>query len=85
MDICEANRSHPCINSGAHRALELIKKFGPPANSDGSTAFEISEIAHVFEEFKKDPNDTFKGTSDNFFFNMVYSKHLNPDDRLILV
>ncbi|CAD8064221.1 unnamed protein product [Paramecium primaurelia] len=85
LDICESQRKHPCFISGAHNAIELIKKFGPPANSDGSLPFTIEQITPYFEEMKKDPHDIFKGESDNFFFNMVYSKHLNPDERLIII
>ncbi|CAD8117802.1 unnamed protein product [Paramecium sonneborni] len=85
LDICEQQRKHPCINSGAHHALELIIKHGPPVNSDASEAFTIAEITQAFKEMAQDHNDTFKGESENFFYNMVYSKHLNPDDRLILV
>ncbi|CAD8206716.1 unnamed protein product [Paramecium pentaurelia] len=85
LDICEQQRKHPCINSGAHHALELINKHGPPLNSDASEAFSIAEITQAFKEMAQDHDDTFKGESENFFYNMVYSKHLNPDDRLILV
>ncbi|CAD8095571.1 unnamed protein product [Paramecium primaurelia] len=85
LDICESQRTHPCINSGAHHALELINKHGPPVNSDASQAFSVAEITQAFKEMAQDHNDTFKGESENFFYNMVYSKNLNPDDRLILV
>ncbi|CAD8194116.1 unnamed protein product [Paramecium pentaurelia] len=85
LDICELSRTHPCINSGAHHALELINKHGPPVNSDASQAFSVAEITQAFKEMAQDHNDTFKGESENFFYNMVYSKNLNPDDRLILV
>ncbi|CAD8148970.1 unnamed protein product [Paramecium octaurelia] len=85
LDLCESQRKHPCFNSGARVALDLIKKNGPPANSDGSLQFTIQQIEPFFEEMSKDPFDTFKGESDNFFFNMVYSKHLNPDERLIII
>ncbi|CAK91956.1 unnamed protein product (macronuclear) [Paramecium tetraurelia] len=85
LEICEQQRTHPCINSGAHHALELINKHGPPVNSDASQAFTVAEITQAFKEMAQDHNDTFKGESENFFYNMVYSKNLNPDDRLILV
>ncbi|CAD8068198.1 unnamed protein product [Paramecium sonneborni] len=85
LDICENQRKHPCFNSSAHNAFELIKKHGPPANSDGSLSFTVQQITPFFEQMIKDPFDTFKGISDNFFYNMVYSKHLNPDERLIII
>ncbi|KAM3141018.1 hypothetical protein pb186bvf_006819 [Paramecium bursaria] len=85
LDICEKERTHPCIKSSAFKAFELIKKHGPPSNSDGAPQFKIEEVAAFFDSLTRDPNDPFKGESDKFFFNQVYSKHLNPDDRLILV
>ncbi|CAD8164958.1 unnamed protein product [Paramecium octaurelia] len=33
----------------------------------------------------KDPHDTFKGVSENFFFNLAYSNHLNLDERPMII
>ncbi|CAD8155201.1 unnamed protein product [Paramecium pentaurelia] len=82
---CNQLRTHPCFNSNALNALELIKKYGPPTDSDGSQAFQIQEIEQFFEEMYKDPFDIFKGESDNFFFNLVQSKEDEPDVRLLII
>ncbi|CAD8177017.1 unnamed protein product [Paramecium pentaurelia] len=85
FNICEQLKTHPCINSSAHHALELINTHGPSVNNDGSENFSISEITQVFKEMAQVHNDTFKGQSENFFYNMVQKKYLNPEERLILV
>ncbi|CAD8189305.1 unnamed protein product [Paramecium octaurelia] len=83
LDICEKFRKHPCFTSNAMNAFELIKKHGPPANSDNSLQFNIQEIETFFEQMYKNPFDIFKGESDQFFFIMANRKQSDPDERLI--
>ncbi|CAK73895.1 unnamed protein product (macronuclear) [Paramecium tetraurelia] len=85
LDKCEALRKHPCFNSNSQKVIELIKKYGPPVNSDGSISFTIEQITPFFEEMNKDPHDIFKGENDNFFFNLAYNNLLKIDERLMVI
>ncbi|CAD8192415.1 unnamed protein product [Paramecium pentaurelia] len=70
------------IRTGAHNKLELINKIRPLVSND--TGYPLFfEITWIFKEMAQDNNNTFKVKIS--FFNMVYRKHLNSRERLILM
>ncbi|CAD8169508.1 unnamed protein product [Paramecium pentaurelia] len=81
FNICENQRSHPCVQSNIFYVIELIQKCDIAQSNFSDMKLTIQEIVSIYQSLANNKFDIFSGVSDNFFFNLKQNQQQSIDQR----
>ncbi|CAD8082937.1 unnamed protein product [Paramecium primaurelia] len=81
FNICENQRSHPCVQSNIFYVIELIQKCDIAQSNFSDMKLTIQEIVSIYQSLANNKFDIFSGISDNFFFNLKQNQQQSIDER----